>query len=690
MILITHPPYNAVGDGQLVFTHVTYPPNTNVFSVSTPIFAPSDVGKYLSVSPTNSYYGWVPWWASGGYAPQITSYVSSTQVTLSEQSNGPPANTNPTQTWPYENFSCYVGWGTDNSAALQAALLAGAGGDVFIPTGVFCLTHASYIVSNTNLRGYGNGSVLLPIGSLHLPSGWTPAASGPFLVNRAYAYNFVTGTPTGYVPQAIATYGDSNINCSNFKVDMRATTLGAGGYSIRFYLLAAGTFSELDFDGNSMAPYEGLNFIACAYVVVDHNVYNNSNAAFNPWCGCYNFTVTNNTITIPYAGQTATSQYGGGPYSGISINVIGTSQTDTQASSNFLIDGNTVYSNGAYLQAYAATPINVFPDGIDCPASNFVIQNNKVICYNKYNNGILWIGGGVGSVISNNTVSNSDAGAWDAVLATGSEASNVASPYSSITTMVGSFDSNLVTINWPGHNYSGVNIGIATTYFNCNGGPTIGNFTANGIYPIVSVTNANSFVINALVTLNATGTVNWGGAYAALFNYPTGVIVSNNTLINCTSPGNALMDGVGIGLKWLNNVATFTAGFTQNHVSFIQWSALPDGYDPGTISGNTGPAGVGAIPSGWKGNNKICWEPYSLNPVIVDDDSSGVTNGAVHFPSGSIGLGTGSSVVNISTGTGAPSFVAVIGSLYINSTGAVGSRLYVSNGNGTWNALAGV
>jgi hypothetical protein len=42
------------------------------------------------------------------------------------------------------------------------------------------------------------------------------------------------------------------------------------------------------------------------------------------------------------------------------------------------------------------------------------------------------------------------------------------------------------------------------------------------------------------------------------------------------------------------------------------------------------------------------------------------------------------------TGTGAPASTTPIGSLYTNTTGTLGSTLYVSRGGGTWNAVAGV
>lgn len=43
-------------------------------------------------------------------------------------------------------------------------------------------------------------------------------------------------------------------------------------------------------------------------------------------------------------------------------------------------------------------------------------------------------------------------------------------------------------------------------------------------------------------------------------------------------------------------------------------------------------------------------------------------------------------------GTGVPSVLLVLtkGSLYLRTDGAVGSTLYVSQGGGTWNAVAGV
>jgi hypothetical protein len=41
-------------------------------------------------------------------------------------------------------------------------------------------------------------------------------------------------------------------------------------------------------------------------------------------------------------------------------------------------------------------------------------------------------------------------------------------------------------------------------------------------------------------------------------------------------------------------------------------------------------------------------------------------------------------------GTGAPATTEPLGSLYSRTDGAVGSTIYVSRGDGTWNAMAGV
>lgn len=58
------------------------------------------------------------------------------------------------------------------------------------------------------------------------------------------------------------------------------------------------------------------------------------------------------------------------------------------------------------------------------------------------------------------------------------------------------------------------------------------------------------------------------------------------------------------------------------------------------------------------------------------------------FTVGSVQVGSGGPAW--SAGTGAPTFTAPKGSLYSRTDGGVGTTLYVSQGSGTWNAVAGV
>jgi hypothetical protein len=56
----------------------------------------------------------------------------------------------------------------------------------------------------------------------------------------------------------------------------------------------------------------------------------------------------------------------------------------------------------------------------------------------------------------------------------------------------------------------------------------------------------------------------------------------------------------------------------------------------------------------------------------------------------SLGVGSATTGPTWTTGAGAPASTQPIGSLYSNTSGAVGATLYVSRGGGTWNAVAGV
>lgn len=78
----------------------------------------------------------------------------------------------------------------------------------------------------------------------------------------------------------------------------------------------------------------------------------------------------------------------------------------------------------------------------------------------------------------------------------------------------------------------------------------------------------------------------------------------------------------------------------------------------------------------------------TLNGVAIGGTTAAAGAFTTLSASGVLTVGSGAATVN--SGTGAPTATRPVGSLYLRTDGASGSRLYVSAGGGTWNAVAGV
>jgi hypothetical protein len=144
------------------------------------------------------------------------------------------------------------------------------------------------------------------------------------------------------------------------------------------------------------------------------------------------------------------------------------------------------------------------------------------------------------------------------------------------------------------------------------------------------------------------------------------------------------------------------------------------GFDAGLLFGQ----GIGGASPGWNigisFGHALGWWPINSTGTLIGTIAStgglgpayaaayGVDFSAVTFSTAAfkstgfevdgIGRTTGSAFIltsggpRIVQGTGVPSVLLVLakGSLYLRNDGAVGSTLYVSQGGGTWNAVAGV
>jgi hypothetical protein len=136
--------FGAVGDGQ-VATDCSMANGSPVLTCGGSRFVAEDVGKVVAVYGAGIL--------RNGYrqplAATITTYLSASQITLSANAQADVIN------------SERVLWGTNNTAAIQAAVNAAAdagGGLVFVPDGLF-LTEGAYLDCSTigNFPGYGYG-----------------------------------------------------------------------------------------------------------------------------------------------------------------------------------------------------------------------------------------------------------------------------------------------------------------------------------------------------------------------------------------------------------------------------------------------------------------------------------------------------------------------------------------------------
>jgi hypothetical protein len=98
------------------------------------------------------------------------------------------------------------------------------------------------------------------------------------------------------------------------------------------------------------------------------------------------------------------------------------------------------------------------------------------------------------------------------------------------------------------------------------------------------------------------------------------------------------------------------------------------------------------------GGGDLVWTRYDNSGTALGVMFTLQRNGTTTIPFVSISGGTatlstltvGTSGPTIRAGTGATPGTQPAGSLWLRTDGATGSRLYVSAGGGTWNAVAGV
>lgn len=197
--------------------------------------------------------------------------------------------------------------------------------------------------------------------------------------------------------------------------------------------------------------------------------------------------------------------------------------------------------------------------------------------------------------------------------------------------------------------------------------------------PLVDATNGTLSLpwFQFLVTIwNRTGGP-IGVAFATLFNYPATTGDVGQVLTS---------EGHGNPTIW-TTLFTKLSQFT-NDAGFITTGAISDFITSDQAAGQTQDA-IDArasntlplvdTPSGSIGISDHLSRADHSHP-LPHSETFGGTVTASRFITGS---------VSWTSGSGTPSSIVPTGSLYSNTSGGTGSRLYVSNGAG-WNAVAGV
>lgn len=149
---------------------------------------------------------------------------------------------------------------------------------------------------------------------------------------------------------------------------------------------------------------------------------------------------------------------------------------------------------------------------------------------------------------------------------------------------------------------------------------------------------------------------------------PAGLV--NNDLIG------AIYAGGWDTTVWTSYAASFTLNAAgtwsaTSHPSFLTWGTTP-------VNSTTQYERMRIFPSG----NVAMQTGTGAMPA---DDGLNILQIV-----GSIRIGAASTGPTWSSGAGVPASTQPVGSLYSNTSGAAGARLYVSAGGGTWTAIAGV
>ena len=265
--------------------------------------------------------------------PQFADYAINCQA--------PPYNADPTGA-------------TDSTAAIQAALTAGAGGSVFLPSGTYLISANMFVRSGTDFFGAGNSSILqMSVSSW----GSLPPSSQP---NSAYIM--------------LSNYGGSALPNSDANITVRdmwlkgnpyasGTAWGVNGTLLRFIGVTNPVARNLRFTYNNL----GVGIVNCSGFVIENIIHDYLNGfATSVWWGSQQGIIKNIIGTTNGATSAAAGV--------IQINAA----NNSNAGPNLItkdIDVSGVLFNGA-----ATTAVQVFPvnDGVGNQIQNITLRGINI------------------------------------------------------------------------------------------------------------------------------------------------------------------------------------------------------------------------------------------------------------------------------------------------------------------------
>lgn len=515
---------------------------------------------------------------------------------------------------------------TDDTAAIRAAMAAGAGHTVYFPAGTYQVSgYPIVIASNTHVVGDGREvSIIRPNGL----TSWIVAGvtAGP-TVFVGYLYSqlgaFVSSpTPPGGVY-------DVNIAIEDLCIDFTQQSAAVGSFIFTQQL----SFNNLRFIGTSANGLDGPSCLACDRVTMRNCVGDNVEQMLDCWMATTRVKLNDLDVVV---------KPGGGNGGAFNFQGVGT------------------VNNGGHSWQYEASNINVqlaggvvfFLDsqGDGSIVSDVLLENVTVIATGAINNQVAVGRGRGGRVkISNFNCVALDGATWNTPILIGGFATYLPAEIGTnkIATVSGS---NIITVTFTGGTDAG--IGNYVDISNGAGGAVIGNgLSLIGSYKIISVSNRNANYNWQTVTCDARADATATGPVSAT----TQIYGSQGAFQDCELNG-ITFDGAqtnGVPIISLGGYGHLISnvGVTTNYgpgISTPQYNVViqsaPSGEPditqrPNNFGNIIAVAGTG-VPGGYAGNAIVCWlssgpapraqQPTTLTSLEVSD-SVNISDGPLYY-----------------------------------------------------------